>query len=319
LQQKLETILSQLQQEAKVSVEDYFVEEDYERGNLFVKADIKTRELLLTNIGDFNLFPKWLSENIKSSLEYKTAGIVAFKTEQDAAHFAEKVILWAKQRAEILLSQVRQNTEIEIEIARTNLTDFLIKETQSIIERAKTRLQEKFEIELVLPSPVIQPDDELELKWQLVKTKTRLVDQGYEERLIKKRAWHYWFGMLPFYDKETYKKPYKKDNYYTVSLYDLVKQINVYIETSIQLTKQKTTTYLDKDLQEQVNNFFTSLDKYLGSYRDNLKQVQTSQQLSFQQQEQLASNLGCLVLEATNYLEKTDNYLKLIEQFLHQD
>lgn len=319
LQQKLETILAELQQEARVSVEDYFVEEDYERGNLFVKADIKTRELLLTNISDFDLFPKWLSENIKSSIEYKTAGIAAFKTERDAAHFAEKVILWAKQRAETLLFQVRQNTETEIEIARTNLADFLIKETQPIIERARTRLQEKFEIELLLPSPAIQTDDDLNVEWQLVKTKTRLVDQGYEERLIKKRAWYYWFGMLPFYDKETYKKPYKKDSYYTVSLYDLVKQINTYIETSIQLTKQKTSIYLDKDLQEQVNNFFTSLDEYLGSYRDNLKQVQASQQLSLQQQEQLASNCGCLVSEATNYLEKTDNYLKLIEQFLHQD
>jgi predicted RNA-binding protein Jag len=316
LQQKLETILTELQQEARISVEDYFVEEDYERGNLFVKADIKTRELLLTNIGDFNLFPKWLSENIKSSFEYKTAGMAAFKTEQDAADFAEKIILWAKQRAETLLFKVRQNTEIEIETARTNLAEFLIKETKPIIERARIRLQEKFEIELILPSPAIQPDDNLEVKWQLVKTKTRLVDQGYEERLVQKRAWYYWFGLIPFYRQEIYKKPYKKDNYYTVSLHDLVKQINTYIENSIEQIKQKITNYLDEDLQEQVNIFFASLDEYLGNYRDSLKQVQASQQLSLEQQEKLASNLSHLVPQTTKYLEKTDKYLQLTEPFL---
>ncbi len=316
LQQKLETILTELQQAARVSVEDYFVEEDYERGNLFIKADIKTRELLLTNIGDFNLFPKWLSENIKSSLEYKTAGIAAFKTERDAADFAEKIIVWAKQRAETLLFKVRQNTEIEIETAQIDLAEFLIKETQPIIERARTRLQEKFEIELILPPPALQPDDNLAVKWQLVKTKTRLVDQGYEERLVQKRAWYYWFGLIPFYRQETYKKPYKKDNYYTVSLHDLVKQINTYIENSIEQIKQKITNYLDKDLQEQVNIFFAGLDEYLGNYRDSLKQVQASQQLSLEQQEKLASNLSHLIPQTTKYLEKTDKYLQLIEQFL---
>lgn len=44
LHQNLDKILEALKNEAKVSIEDYFVEEDYERGNLVQKVDMKARQ-----------------------------------------------------------------------------------------------------------------------------------------------------------------------------------------------------------------------------------------------------------------------------------
>lgn len=316
LQDNLETILTQLKQEAIIKLEDYFVETDYDRGDLFKKADIKTREILLTNIGNFELFPKWVSDNLKSNLEYKTAGIAAFKTEAEAEQFAQKAIRWAKQRLDNLLLKVRENTEAKIEISRQEIHDFLVKETQPIIERAKLRLQENFEINLVLPTPGIHSEAELNLEKKLVKTKTRLIEQGLEERIIKTRAWYYWFGIVPFYRQETYQKPYKKESYYTVSLHELVEQINNLIDKYLDDTQQKIIVYLNDELQQQVEEFFTNLDSYLGSYLDNLKQSQSDRQLSLEQREKLARNLGDLVPLANNYIEKSNNYLSITEQFL---
>ncbi len=316
LQQKLEVILQQLKQEATISVEDYFAEEEYERGDLFKKADIKTRGLLLSNLGGFELFPKWISENIKSELEYKTAGIVSFETELEAEYFAQEAIVWAKQRLESLLLKVRDNAELEIKKASEDLGKFLIQETQPIIARAKNRLQTTFEIELDLPSPTIQTEEEMAIEQQLVKTKTRLVDSGYDERIVRKRAWYYWFGIVPFYSQERHQKPYKKEQYYTVSVQELVGKINDSSEKFVEEIAQKIIIYLDEDLQQQVDTFFAKLDDYLGSYLKSLQQAQADRKLSLEQREKLSNNLVRLIPQATNCINKSTNYLEQTKQFI---
>ena len=316
LQQKLEVILQQLKQEANISIEDYFAEEEYERGDLLKKADIKTRGLLLSNLGGFEILPKWMSENLKSGLEYKTSGIVSFETELEAEYFAQEAIVWAKQRLESLLLKVRESAEIEIKNAGVDLGEFLIQETQPIIDRAKNRLQTNFEITLDLPSPTIQTEEEIAIEQQLVKTKTRLVDNGYEERLIRKRAWYYWFGVVPFYSQERHQKPYKKENYYTVSVHELVTQINISSESFVAEITKKIIIYLEEELQQQVNLFFAQLDDYLGNYLQSLQQAQSDRKLSLEQREKLSNNLVRLVPKATNCINKSTNYLEQTKQFL---
>ena len=316
LQQKLETILEQLKQEATVSVEDYFAEIEYEQGDLLKKADIKARDLLLTNVGDFELFPQWISKNLKSNLEYKTSGIITFTTKLEAEEFAEKAVVWSKQRLEALLSKVRDNTEIEIKQASQDLGDFLIKETKPIVDRAKTRIQNTFEIELDLPAPSIPTEEEIEVERQVVRTKTRLVEHGFEERVVKKRAWYYWFGVIPFYTQETVQKPYQRENYYTVSVPELVDKINASSEKFVNTAKEKIGIYLDEDLQQQVDLFFNKLDEYLGSYLSSLQQSQADHKLSLGQRETLANHLVRLVPKTTNYINRADNYLKQTEKFL---
>jgi GTPase SAR1 family protein len=316
LQQNLQTLLEQLKTEAAIDVENFFAGEEYQQGDLLKKADIQARNLLLSNLGDFELFPKWVSENLKAGLEYKTAGIVSFKTELEAEYFTQETITRAKERLETLLLKVRQDIEAEIKQASLNLENFLIQETQAIIERAKNRLQTAFEIELYLPSPTIQAEEELEIEQQLVKTKTRLVDDGYEELLVKKRAWYYWLGVVPFYSQEKHQKPYKKEDYYTVSVHEVVNQINVSSEAFVNTIQQNISIYLEQELHQQVDKFFVGLDNYLGSYLKNLQQAQLDHKLSLEQREKLSNNLVTLVPQATHYINKADNYLKQTEQIL---
>ena len=314
LQESLELSINELKQQAKVNLEDYFAQKEYEQSDLIKKADIKARELLLTNIGDFDLFPKFLSKNIKSNLEPKTTGIINFTTSYEAEQFTTKALLQAKERLEKLLLSARQNIETEIVATNNSLKEFLQKETQPIVERAQVRLQKTFEVELELPPPTINSEDNLEIEDRLIKKKTRLVNGGYEECLVKKRAWYYWFGIVPFYSQEIQQKPYKKENYYTISVFDLVKQINESNDKLIDEIKHKLLNYLEEDIQQQVNAFFANLDDYLGSYLKNIQQAQKARELSLEQRTKLNNVLSLLLPKTTEYIEKTNNYIKIAEQ-----
>ncbi|MBE9044231.1 dynamin family protein [Pleurocapsales cyanobacterium LEGE 10410] len=316
LQQNLQQLLEKLKAEAAIDVENFFVSQEYAQANAIEKADISARNLLLSNLGDFELFPKWVSDNLKAGIEYKTAGIVSFKTELEAEYFTQEAVAKAKQRLEQLILQVSQNIEAEVKQAKQDLEKFLVEETQGIIERAKNRLQTTFEVELDLPSPIISNEQEIQIERQLVKTKSRLVDDGYEERLVKKRAWYYWFGTIPFYSQEKRKKPYRKEDYYTVSVHEIVEQINLSSEIFVDGIQQKITAYLEQELHQQVDSFFIKLDQYLSSYLQSLQQAQADGQLSLSQRESLSNSLARLVPKTTNYINRANNYLAKTQQIL---
>ena len=318
LQQNLQILLGQLKEKAAFDVESFFVEEEYARANALEKADINARNLLLSNLGDFELLPKWVSDNLKAGIEYKTAGIVSFKTELEAEYFTQEAVAQAKQRLENLILQVSQDVETEVKQARAELEKFLVDETSGIIERAKNRLQTAFEIELKLPSPAIAHEREIQIEKQLVKTKSRLVDDGYEERLVKKRAWYYWFGVVPFYKQEQYKKPYKKEDYYAVSIHEIVEQINFASVVFVEEIERKVTAYLEQELHQQVDNFFIELDRYLSNYLQSLQQAQSDRELNLDRRKTLSTSLSQLVPKTTGYIERTETCLAKTQQISSQ-
>jgi len=316
LQQNLHILLEQLKNEAEIHIEDLFTEKEYQQAETIKKADINTRNLLLSNIGDFELFPKWVSDSLRTSIEYKSEGIVSFKTESEAEEFTQSTILKAKDRLEKIILQISGKIETEISQSKIELEKFLIQETQEIIERAKNRLQTNFEIELNLPSPIIQTDQKLHIEHKLVKTKSRLVEDGYEERLVKKRAWYYWFGIIPFHSQEKLKKPYKKEDYYAISIHEVVQQINVANETFLAEIKDRVRAYIEEQLHKQVDSFFVQLDNYLNTYLKSLQQSQSDHKLSLEQREQLTQLLAGLIPQTSDYIAQTNLYLAKAESVL---
>jgi GTPase Era involved in 16S rRNA processing len=318
LQNNLNEILGALKKESLVSIEDYFIEKDYESGNVFQKLDIKTRDFLLTDVGNSSDFPSWLnwiSEGIKSKLKYKSSDELQFGTEVEAEEFANQAIAWAKQRSENILSSVRKKTGKEIEQARSGLINFLEKETKPIIERARTRLNEAFNVDLSLPQPTLESED-LDVVKPRVDRKTKSIDQGYYTVYNKKRVWWHWLWAIPVEIPEKKKRPDKKEDYYIVSLKELVNQINQSIDNNVEAINQGISKYLDEDFQQRINNFFESLDNYLGSYRDSLRQAQKDQKLTLEQKENLVHELSVIVPDATVIIKKADSYLERTQQFM---
>ena len=108
----------------------------------------------------------------------------------------------------------------------------------------------------------------------------------------------------------------KKEDYYTVSLTELVNQINQSIDNNVEAINQGISKYLDEDFQQRINNFFESLDNYLGSYRDSLRQAQKDQKLTLEQKEKLVHELSVIVPDATAIIKKADSYLERTQQFM---
>ncbi|MEA5501121.1 dynamin family protein [Limnoraphis robusta Tam1] len=306
LENDLNRILEQLKKEAKVSIENFFLEEEYERGNFRKKARI-----------GIDKFSKRIPvQLIQSALEYKTSGVIEFKTETEAQYFSEQAVAWSRQRAEEKISSVRKDVEKEVKQARKKLADFLEKEVKPILEKAKEYLKKTFDIDLDLPLPTLDYDDSLITIQPDVKSQTRLRDGGHGTRTVKKRNFWHWVWIVPYEEEETYKKPDIREDYYVVSLKDLVAQINSSLEAGIGKIKQEIFRYLKEDFEERIDTFFENLDAYLGNYRDSLKQAQKDQKLSKEQQKRLIDELKFIDQEASKNIEKVKSYKERNEQLM---
>lgn len=309
LQTSLQKIITEVKQQSRVTVDDYLTQ----KNSLLKKRKIKQKSgKQVLNLGNLTT----VTSQPPSELENKLMGIASFQTLEEAEKFTEQAINWAKHRAENLLFQVRNNITDEIVQVKTQIRQILSQEIQPIAERAKVRIKDNLDVNLSLPIPKFQETTELCPEEALIKSKTKLVDQGYGEKMIERRAWYYWLWLAPFYEKETYKKPYKTENYYSVSLNELVKEINQEIEQALALAQQQISHYLEEDLEAEVEKLFTQVDNYLNNYCTSLKQTQIDQQLDLQAKEKLAINLRHLIVETNKNLEKTVNYINLAHKLI---
>lgn len=296
LDEDLNSILESIKKVAKVTIETYFNEEEYQRTEAMKKTGMEASNFL-----------DWIHKYVKSPVEVK--GVIEFKTLREAEEFADIAISYPKGRADILLKSAKEQVSQQIEQARTQLTVVLERETQPIIERARDRLNETFNINLSLPTPRLE-STEINFDKPRVKRHTRVLNGGVEEQVVTKKTWWYWFGLIPRKETIQIKKPEHREAYYSVSLQEIVTEVNQLIEQIIKKIKQEINQYLDEDFHQRVDNFFNDLDTYLTNYCDSLKQVQLNQQLSLELKEKLVQELSNLVPETFAIIENLDGYME---------
>ena len=301
LRQNLNEALEILKEQAQVNIEDYFREEDYRRASAIQKVDMKMREILLSNILNFN--PFGFDNKIKSAIEYKSPNQINFKTKQAADRFSNDAMTWAKDRAEAQINLARSYTSKEIEKARKGLIEFLDKETKPIIDKARNRLSKAFDIELSFPEIPDWKDDYLTQPQISVNHSTR---QKKVQRSDKKRRWYVlWLWQVEHTWQETV-----HEHIYSVSLNSLVNTFNRSITEAVDQINSEVIQYIDEEIKKANNYYFDHLDQYICRYRDSLKQAQQDQQLSLEQKNELTQNLSNLIPESSNYIEKVDSYLE---------
>jgi hypothetical protein len=194
------------------------------------------------------------------------------------------------------------------------LTQLLEKETKPIIESARDRLNENFNVNLSLPIPNLDSKD-INFNKPSIKHNTRWIDQGYETQVVKKKKWYY---LWVFSDKETIqvKRPDKKENYYTVSVLEIVNDSNKNIEQKIQHLKQGIKQYLEDDFKDRLDNFFEDLNIYLSSYCGSLAQAQIDQKLNFEEKRKLVEEFNYLRLESKSLFKELDKHLQRIDYLM---
>lgn len=314
LENNLNLLLLELKNNARMSLEEYFIEEEYERGNLVQKLDIRARDFFLKNVGSFEIFPKWISRRIKSQVEFKSSGIFEFSNEAEAENFANQAVAYSKERAEYILLGIREQAQVEIAQARSSIINFVDTQTKPIIKNAQQRLNEAFNVDLSLPQPMLASDD-IEVLNPDIESSTRYIDQGYEYVNKKKRKW--WsLWLIPVKVKEKVKKPDKKVKYYTVYLEDVISQVNDSLEKSIDDINRNINDYIDEDFQKRINLFFNQLNTYLSNYSDNLGQAQEDQKKKAEEKNQLIYELNSLMSESKQNIRNTSTYIERIKDLM---
>jgi hypothetical protein len=324
LQKELSKLLEELKEAARVNLEDYFAQRDYESSSLGQKANITVRENISTTLSNFDdirgrfgielgnleVFATWISKKLKSLVEFKPSGIFEFDSEARAEEFAHQAVAYAQQRVESLLVTAREFASQKVEKSHRELKNFLERETNPILERARTRLNQSFGITLSLPSPMLDISDDMSMNSPGIKRQTKMVDQGYETITVKKRFFFHYLYLVPKEVKEIRKRPDKQVNYYTVSLNELIPEINRSIETSIADIGKGLNSYFDDDFQRRTDYFFNALNAYLNNYKDSLMQAQKDQQLAVEEKQALVNGLDSIVPKATEQIEKCKKHIE---------
>jgi GTPase SAR1 family protein len=316
LQQNLKEILEALKKEAKVNLETYFLKEEYQRvaadntiSSQIRKIDIEGRQLFLKNIESFEMFPKWIAQRIKSTVEYKSSEILEFNSYEEAQEFTDLAATYAKQRAENLLENVRARTNEKIEEAHLKLTKLLDEASKSIIENARKRLNETFKVELSLPPIALTTKAPMDALDPQVMRQTKQVTE-YQPK--KYRPFYY----LWLIEVEKEVPITRKEEYYIVSVETVVEQVNQSIEESITSIDWEVNKYLDEDFKRRIDTFFENLEHYLINYRDSLMQAQQAQMLSLDQKESLVRELESLVVDVIETLKKATLYLEYTKDLM---
>ncbi|BCL40243.1 dynamin family protein [Nostoc sp. MS1] len=303
LSQQLNKILESIKQEANKNLENYFTEEEYQRADIIKKGEMNTQN-----------FFNWISKKF-NFVERKSisSGVIEFTSLSAAENFAEQAIASAKHNViDPLLEKVRNQVRKHIEQARQNLGNSLEQDTQPIIERACQRLNENFNINLSLPTPNLNYG-ELDNTKVRINHNTRWLDQGYETKVVEKRDFWHWLWLVPKKETIKVKRPDKQENYYTVSLQEIVEKSNKLIDESIKNIKEGINQYLDEDFKQRVNCFFNDLDSYLDNYRNTLIQAQKDQKRQAEEKNKLVKELSDLIKESTDKISKVNTYLKFTE------
>ena len=331
LQANLDNILKQLLEDAKISVETHFKKEEDNRSSALVVYDRKARDFFFQDLGDFNFIPK----SIRDRMKYKNKDVLEFDSEEEANKFVNDTIAWSKERAEELLSQAKLYAEKEISISRKELLKSLEKETKEILEKAHQRLQKKFNIELSFP-----PNPQLNSEIGIINFKVNNVPKKITDYKTKiDRPWYFLFLI----EIERKVEIQRTKSVYTVSLQDIVRQINSSIEKNINRINFEVIRYFDVDFKNAVNDYFAELKAYLSDYSDNLKKTKADQEkikaivrqelsnvdyvLHFEEDTQLKEeyfkNFKKLETEKKQQLiksfrkliDETDKHLKMIDEF----
>ncbi len=306
LENKLDKMLEQLEKDAHASLEAYFTEERYQRADFIQKGGM-----------GFQSFFNWASKKFGHvEITSHNQGVIEFPTLRQAEYFSEEAIASVKRNIiEPFLETVRIDFQKDIESARQDLTDFLEDETQPIIERAQTRLNENFNINLSLPNLKINSFSVYEAKAE-IHQQSRWVEQGYETKVVQKRSFWHFCWIVPKKETIRVKRPDTKEQYYTVSLQEISEKSNKSIVESISNIKQNIYQYLDRDFKQRVNNLFNNLDNYLNNYCNTLKQAQEDQKIEVEKKSQLTSNLDALFSESAKKLRVNETYLQRIKSLM---
>ena len=308
LRKELNGGLKTLQDQAQISIDAFFGEERYQRADVFGKVVI-IGELGTKKILDF------FRQN-----GYANNTSIEFDSLAKANEFLNLATAYSKNRVEILVDVVRKPTEERVKQTIDKLVLQLDENTRPIIDRARQRLNKAFDIDLeelpLLFSNEYHGSSKEELKFE---TERRIRAKTEYQKIKMKPRLRFLFLRVNLGEIEIplIKVPVTvQEEYYTISLIDLVAEVNKSIEEGIENIYERINEYLDDEFQQRVNTLFKNFNTYLSNYKDILMQSIANKNLTRVQREALEQQLDFLESEAAQQVDKVGVQFQHINNLL---
>ena len=204
---------------------------------------------------------------------------------------------------ESLLRRSFDDIEKQLKGVQVDLNKLFKQKTRVVVEGARNRLNQTFDLDLELPPLMMEENINMALSTPTVNVIKH--DRNLLEMMID--FLRSTFGST---------KSTKENNLYIVSLEQAVNQINQSIEERIKDTKRQISKYLDEDFKQQTDIFFDALDAYLKNYQDSLTQALKDQGSSLDGQLELRQCLDSFTQEVDKFLKDMDVNLKFTSQLM---
>jgi hypothetical protein len=108
----------------------------------------------------------------------------------------------------------------------------------------------------------------------------------------------------------------REENFYTVSLAELIDGVNQSIEESIENIFKRINEYLEEDFQQRVDTLFGNLNNHLSGDKTILMQSLTNKNLSLAQQAELKLQLDSFEQKATQQIDGLSTYTRRINSLM---
>ena len=218
---------------------------------------------------------------------------------EDSARIFEISARQAFSATQFLL-ELQQYPEIEL----PNMSSIEALAKQVLGNRWERKLQKKTTADL---------EEEAEFLWsELGKIDFKVNNLSREVTDYKtetKRPWYF----LWIWEVKQEIEITRTESYYTVSLQDIVKQINTAIEANVNKINYQVDRYLDLDFKNSVDDYFSELDAYLSNYCNSLKQAKADGQLDIKKKEQIVKVFSYLIPETEQKLNKVFEYQNKVQ------
>ena len=319
LNRGLDVTLNQLQNRSEQALQKYFLEELSQRLdqvqklsllNRIEKIDLEIKKFLvqpiripvIADVLEF-VVPDSLSKALKYGVVLRGCNEIQFTTKQEAQEFADQVFFEAKQIIEGLLRRSFDDIERQLKGVQVDLNKLFKQKTRVVVQGARNRLNQTFDLDLELPPLMIEENINMVLFTPTVNV------IKHDKNLLE---------MMIDFLRSTFgsTKSTKENNLYIVSLEQTVNQINQSIEERIKDTKRQISKYLDEDFKQQTDIFFDALDAYLKNYQDSLTQALKDQGSSLDGQLELRQCLDSFAQEVDKLLKNADVNLKFTSQLM---
>lgn len=245
----------------------------------------------------------------------KPSNVLRLRSLKEVEDFTHLLVSSLQTMTETVIESNIPRINKQIEQAVSQLNEQLEKQSFSIIEQSMNYLNVNFKVNLPL-FPKNQKLGDTESEASLIIDLKKLLEQGDEEKEVAKHDWKYSLLQAPLQNISLVNNFYDSGNFYTISLQEIVNQVNQLMEQILEKMQQEISQFLNQRVRERIDILSNILIFSLRNYSESLQQALDAQSLSLEEKISLLRNLDSLVAEANENIVKIDVYRQYSDYLL---